>query len=390
MKSPNNPLPICILSGFLGSGKTTLLNNIINSDHGLRIGVLVNDFGEIDIDSQLIVGVEENTISLKNGCICCTIQDEFLYAIVKFLRRPDPPEYLLIETSGVADPSAVVSTLTAPAPIFISDLKVETVVTVVDAAEILYLDDDQYTLAKAQIRIADMVVVNKCDLTEKGHLSLVDEKVRALAPKARMIHTQHGQVSLPIILGEGGTERLPRLQEFFSIGPVIEHPTSGIIRCGRPGHHHRHEHDDHESGHCDCGNHHHEDNHSSLTDAFQSSSYTSEDLMDLEKLREVLKELSLNIYRLKGFFYVDAAPEQRLLVQVVGSRISAAESESWGGRMPRNEVVAIGKRGTIDKQSLAKLFAPCITRDKPVKGKSLVDKFLSWRRKRNLVKLMLN
>jgi G3E family GTPase len=387
-RQSNGPLPICIVSGFLGAGKTTLLNNLINGDHGLRMGVLVNDFGAIDIDSQLVAGADEDTISLRSGCICCTMRDDFLDAIVKLVKRPDPPEYLLVETSGVSDPGSVVITLTDPA--LTKALRVETVLTVVDAAEFLGLSEAQYNLAEAQLLTADIVVINKCDLVDEANLESVNNKIRALAPKARLLQTQHGRVHVPIILGEGGErgrEQPSLYTRNWQIHKASEGATSGfLVRCQghRPQHRHKGctQHEPSHAGHRDCQKHRHRhDGCDSLTSAFQSSSYACESPMVLDKLREVLRDLPTNIYRLKGFFHVDAAPEQRLLIQVVGSRVSALEVEPWGDRTPRTEVVAIGESGTIDDRLLVSLFDTCIARNNISFGKGLAGKMFFWRRR---------
>jgi G3E family GTPase len=384
------PLRICILSGFLGAGKTTLLNHLIHGDHGLRMGVLVNDFGVINIDSQLIERIDEDTISLSNGCICCTIRDDFLKAVIKLAKRENPPEYLLIETSGVSDPSAVVFTLMNP--VLTSLLCVETVVTVVDAAEFLTLTDEQYRLAEAQIHTADMIIINKVDLVEEARLAAVGDTVRSLAHNARILHAKYGQVSLPLILGlERNAE--PARQLLYSKGQLVIRSTAkrelfhisphhrGPKHDHRPEHHHGSK-DCKCKNSCCCGHGAHKKAHQeSLSDAFQSISYTCDKPLDLNKVRQVLMDLPPAIFRLKGFFYIDAALDKRLLIQVVGSRISAAQVEPWGERSPKTEVVAIGKRGEVDDRVLAALFRHCIAEDRALLKASLADKVFFWRRR---------
>ncbi|NJO00189.1 MAG: GTP-binding protein [Anaerolineales bacterium] len=133
-------IPLTIIGGFLGAGKTTLLNHILHSDHGLRVAVLVNDFGAINIDTQLIVGVEGETISLSNGCICCSIRDDLMEATLQLLERPDPPEYIIVETSGVSNPGAVKLTFMFSSEL-ISRVRVDSIVTVIDAEQFPLIEE---------------------------------------------------------------------------------------------------------------------------------------------------------------------------------------------------------------------------------------------------------
>ncbi len=193
-KNEINRIPVTILTGFLGAGKTTLLNHLLHGGHGRRIAVLVNDFGAVNIDAQLIVGVEgEDTVNLANGCICCTIRDDLYRAVLEICQRSDPPEYILVETSGVSDPLAVAHTFTQTA--LSQYVHVEAILTVVDAEQYEAIPRENQVLALDQIGTADIVVLNKVDLITLPQRIAIEERIRYISPKARILLTQHGQLS---------------------------------------------------------------------------------------------------------------------------------------------------------------------------------------------------
>ena len=214
MTFPVRPIvPLTILTGFLGAGKTTLLNYLLHSDHGLKIAVLVNDFGAINIDSQLITTVDGDTVSLSNGCICCTIRGDLLKATTDLLNRDEPPEYIVVETSGVSDPLEVALTFNVPQ--LQHRVRVDSIITVVDAENARHMQQREYEiLSFAQIGVADIVVLNKVDLVTDEDRARLNEWIRDITPSARILEAVQGAVPPEFVFGVGAydPERLAAKQ----------------------------------------------------------------------------------------------------------------------------------------------------------------------------------
>jgi cobalamin biosynthesis protein CobW len=243
---------------------------------------------------------------------------------------------------------------------------VETVATLVDAYHFLAFSDDQHRVAAAQISAADLVVINKADTVDRARLAEIERCVRLSAPKVRLVHATYGQVSESLILGPQ-----KRVQDCCCCGHA--HGDIGC-KCGNT-HDSGCDCDRHDHGHDDAGHHHTNrgGGHTPVYHPFQSVSYANTNLMSMERLREVLRNLPLSIYRLKGLFHVDAAPDQRVLIQVVGERISVTQLGYWERRIPENEVVAIGKGGAVNDRMLAELLDRCLLDDALPLEQSLSD-----------------
>ncbi len=317
------PIPITILTGFLGAGKTTLLNRILHGDHGLRIAVLVNDFGAINIDSQLVVGVDGDTVNLSNGCVCCTIRDDLMNETIKLLRRPEPPEYIIIETSGVSDPTSVAMTFmnSELAPY----INLDSILTVIDAENLPTLTGDYDDLAFMQINVADIIVLNKVDRVDAEQLAAVKKRILEVAPDARLLETTYGDVPLELVIGVGQ----------YSAEKLANRKAHDVHV--------------HESGE----EHHHQHDHSLV---FETWSWTSDKPLDMGKLRSAIETLPSSIYRAKGFVYFQEFPNVRIILQVVGRRAVLTLEGEWGYDKPCSQIVVIGKHGGVDGDELKRRF----------------------------------
>ncbi len=310
-------IPLTILTGFLGAGKTTLLNRILHSDHGLRIAVLVNDFGSINIDSQLVVETDvEDMVNLSNGCICCTIQGDLLAALDKLVRRDDPPDYIVVEASGVADPIDIGLTLRA-----VSSVRIDSVITVIDAEQIYTLQHDYAVLAMNQVGMADIVIINKIDLVTDGQLQRVRDYVHRIVKDARILETVQCQVPIELLLNVGQYDD----QRILTTSTQDVHV--------------------HEVGAQDHSHH----DHSLIFDTW---SWVNKEPVSLKALQRFIKSLPASVYRAKGVFYLADDPEHRAILQVVGRRVNLEMGEPWGETPPSSQFVLISAHGGVDHEVL--------------------------------------
>jgi len=313
--------PVTILSGFLGAGKTTLLNRILNGDHGLRVAVLVNDFGSINIDTELIVGVEDNAISLANGCVCCNIRDDLIETVEMVINRPERPEYILLEASGVADPSGIA--LTFAIPKFRDRIRLDSIFSIVDADQVFAHPDYPYVeiLKLRQIGFSDMVVLNKVDLVDEERLQKVRDWIHSRMNRVRIVEAVQCDVPLEILLAVGR----------FDPQQLVE-----------------------------SNNGHHQD-HPDHGQSFSTWRYQTDQPLSHDALNEMIKKtLPGNIYRCKGVVYTAENPERRAVLQVVGRRADVALGEAWGETRSSTQIVAIGAPDSIDDDKLTALFEVCV------------------------------
>ena len=325
-------VPVTILTGFLGAGKTTLLNRILTGEHGLRVAVLVNDFGAINIDAELVVGVEEDMISLANGCVCCQVRDDLVEAVDRLLDRPEAIDHIVLEASGVAEPASLYAT-------FVDDkyrdrIRLDSVICVVDADQAFaHIDEypDLAILKLRQIANADLVVLNKVDLAGTGQVERVRGWIEGHMKRIRIYETSHCDVPIEVLLGGrpgSGTRPLP--------GAEAESDAAA--------HHHGGERPDHGG-------------------QFATWSYESDRPLSLEALNEMIRnELPGTVYRCKGLIHVSEIPDERVILQVVGRRAEVATGGDWGDQPPRTRIVAIGAPEGFDPDELQRRFDGCLSK----------------------------
>ncbi len=310
-------VPVTILTGFLGAGKTTLLNRILNGEHGLRVAVLVNDFGAINIDTELIVGVEDNAISLANGCVCCQIRDDLIETVEEVINRPEQPEYILLEASGVADPAGIAITFVDPR--LRDRIRLDSIISVVDVEQ-FYANPEYPALMELKMRqigFSDMVILNKVDLVNAAELQKVRAGIEKRLLRVRFVEAVNCDVPLEILLSVGRFDP-SQLEE-------DQHP------------------------HTDHGQ------------TFSTWSFETERPLSLEALTQMVKKkLPGNIYRCKGVVYTTEHPDRRVVLQAVGRRSDISLDVEWDERTPKTQIVAIGAPDSIDNGELTALFEACI------------------------------
>ena len=364
MDSVKKGLPVTIITGFLGSGKTTLLNHILNNQQGLKTAVLVNEFGEIGIDNELVVATDENMVELSNGCICCTINSDLVDAVYKVLERQENIDYLVVETTGLADPLPVALTFLGTE---LRDLtRLDSIITVVDAAN-YSLDLFNSEAAHSQIAYGDVILLNKTDLVTESDLNELEKKINDVKEGARIIRTKNSQVPLPLILSVGLFES----DKYFAADKHEHHDHEhhddhDHSTCG---HEHEPEHDpntcghDHSHDHHDHEHHHHSDHLEN--DGFTSISFQSDNPFSIRKFQYFLdNQLPTSVFRAKGIMWFDESPKRHIF-HLCGKRFTMDDDE-WKGEK-KNQVVLIGQN--LDRETLLKQVENCVTLPSISRGK---------------------
>jgi G3E family GTPase len=304
------PVPILLVAGFLGAGKTTVVNRILAQAEGRRIAAVVNDFGAINIDAELIAGASDGVVSLTNGCICCSLEGDLLRTLAGLLRRDPRPDYIVIETSGVADPTDIVRNLMDP--VIWKEAPLETVLCVMDATTpVAKLDD---TLFHSQLRAADVVALSKTDLVDEAKVERVRNAASAVRRSAVIVEAPHGQVPAALLFPEH-PDHAPALRD---------------SRPRRPA-----------------------------SDRFETMSWTSDRPVSLSRLQAAIGRLAPRLARAKGLFEAVEQPGRQFVFQFAGGRATLAPAGTPSPGLPRARIVFVAEIGALSSAEIGGMMDEC-------------------------------
>jgi G3E family GTPase len=305
------PVPILLVAGFLGAGKTTVVNHLLAHAQGRRIAAVVNDFGAINIDADLIAGASDGVVSLANGCICCTLEGDLLRTLATLLRRDPRPDFIVIETSGVADPADIVRNLMDP--VIFREAPLETMLCVVDATTpVARLDD---ALLKSQLHAADVVALSKVDLVDAATRAALRDAIRSIRPAAVTVDAINGDVPLPLLF-PADPDRVPALREPAPRRPVEER--------------------------------------------FETLSWISERPVSLPKLQQAIGRLAPKLARAKGLFEAVEQPGRLMVFQLAGGRATLVPGGAPAAGVPRARMVFIAEIGVLSRAEIDGIMQGCV------------------------------
>jgi G3E family GTPase len=345
-------IPVTVLTGYLGAGKTTLLNRILSEPHGKKYAVIVNEFGEIGIDNDLIVNADEEIFEMNNGCICCTVRGDLVRIIDGLMRRKGKFDAIIVETTGLADPAPVAQTFFMDENVG-AKTKLDAVVTVADAK---WLKDrlKDAPEAKNQIAFADVILLNKTDLVTPAELTDVEARIRGINPYARLHRTERSKIAIDQVLDRNAFD----LDRILAIEPDF---LEGEDEHGHDHHHHDHDHD-HHHGHDHGHEHHHHGLKHYHDEDMQSVALKTDRPLSPDKffpwIQKLVAEDGPKILRCKGILNFKDDPE-RFVFQGVHMILDGDHQRPWkDGETRDSRVVFIGRE--LPEEKIKSGFESCI------------------------------
>ncbi|MBD2110871.1 MULTISPECIES: CobW family GTP-binding protein [Cyanophyceae] len=315
-----SPIPVSVITGYLGSGKTTLLNRMLTEEHGKRIAVIVNEFGEVGIDSQLVIDADEEILEMNNGCICCTVRGDLVRIFDSLLEKQDKFDHLVIETTGLADPAPVIQSFFADETMR-TKTQLDAVITVVDSKHIWeHWESDE---AQEQIAFADVILLNKTDLVSSEVVDELEQRVRGMTAFAKVYRTQDSDIAMDSVLGIKAFD----LKQALHIDPDFLDEDA-------------HEHDE----------------------SVYSVSIVEEGSVDGDKFNrwiyQLLQDRGADIFRMKGILDIDSE-DRRFVFQGVHMLLDGRPGRIWkSDELRRNELVFIGRN--LSEMELKDGFQACL------------------------------
>ena len=346
--------PVTVLTGYLGAGKTTLLNRILSEDHGKRYAVIVNEFGEVGIDNDLIVGADEEVFEMNNGCVCCTVRGDLIRVVSGLMKRKGKFDAIIVETTGLADPGPVAQTFCVDDAAR-AKAQLGSVTTVVDAKHLPLRLADSHE-AVEQIAFADQIILNTTDLVSESELAAVEAQIRRINPLAPIHRAQRSNVPLDQVLGRGSFD-LARINEIDPEFLNPAHGEPGHVHDETCDHDHHHDHGDHDHHH-----HGHDHPHDHVAAAgIRGVSLTLDRPLNGTKvthwLNEVLQAQGPDILRAKGILDI-AGEDRRLVFQAVHMILEGDFQRDWREDEKRfSRMVFIGRN--LDEAELKAGFEAC-------------------------------
>jgi G3E family GTPase len=346
--SASEKIPVTVLTGYLGAGKTTLLNRILSEPHGKKYAVIVNEFGEIGIDNDLVVGADEEIFEMNNGCICCTVRGDLIRILDGLIRRKGNFDAIIVETTGLADPAPVAQTFFMDETVG-RRTKLDAVVTVADAKWLNERLKDAPE-AKNQIAFADVILINKTDLVSSEQLTEVEARIRGINPYAKLHKTERAKIPLDAVLG----------RKAFDLDRILELEPD-FLGADNHDHHHDHDHghhhddeDGHAHGHSGLKHYHDEE--------MQSIALQTEKPLDPDKffpwVQDLVQKEGPNILRCKGILAFKD-DEERFVFQGVHMILDGDHQRPWKADEKRNSrIIFIGRN--LPGKLISEGFESCV------------------------------